>query len=329
MQNINLQNAGQFKDEVFDFVIERSVPIKQLQLEAANLVSNLKWIEFFEKCGRGLETLKLSWLDNSMDDDVFSALVRHCPNLRRLKLKKCFKLSNAALGPMTKLTRLEHLSLCFNLSTSALMLADLISVVGPRLKTLSLENFSDADDLVLAAIRSNCRKLRKLRFTENDYCTDAGFVALFTKWPNPPLATIDVSSTRSIDYSTPDGPEDPIGLASAGFDAMMKHSGSSIESLDVSSCRHIGYESFSKVFNDETQYPVLKEINVSFLPKIDTSIIAGILKSCPQLTKITAFGCFNVIEIVVPRGIALIGLPHSQDALVQQGDFDADLLLFE
>ena len=321
VQNINLQNAGQFKDEVLDFMIERNVPVKQLQLEAANLVSDAKWVEYFKKCGHRLETLKLSWLDNSMDDDVFYALVFHCPNLRRLKVKKCFKLTSATLGPMAKLKSLEHLSLCFNVPIPAHMLAELIFVIGPSLRTLSLESFSDADDDVLAAVRSHCSRLRKLRFTENDYCTDAGFVALFTEWPNPPLTMIDLSSTRSIDYATPDGPEEAVGLASAGFNAMMTHSGSGIERLDISSCRHIGYDSFSSKFNGILQNPSLKEINISFLPKIDTSIIAGMLKSCPQLSRITAFGCFNVTDIAVPRGIALIGLPHSQDLLLQQGDF--------
>ena len=324
VQNLNLRNAGQFKDEVLDFMIERGVPIKQLQLEAANLVSNKKWTEYFEKCGHQLETLKLSWLDNSMDDIVFSALISHCPNLRRLKLKKCFKISSAVLGPMAELTSLEHLSLCFNVPASSQMLSDLISVAGSNLKTLSLENFTDADDHVLSAIHSYCRKLRKFRFTENDYCTDMGFSALFKEWSNPPLSMIDLSSNRSIDYSTPDGPDDPVGLASAGFNTMMKHSGSVIECLDISSCRHIGYDTLSGMFNGEIQYPWLKEINVSFLPKIDTIIIGGMIKSCPQLSKITAFGCFNVLDIIVPKGIALIGLPYSQDFLVQQGDFDTD-----
>ena len=329
VQNLNLRNAGQFKDEVLDFMMERDVPTKHLQLGAANLVSNAKWVEYFKKCGHRLETLKLSWLDNSMDEDAFSNLVRYCPNLRRLKLKKCFKLGDATLGAMTELTSLEHLTLHFNLPTSSKSLAELISAVGPNLQTLSLQNFTDADDNVLTTIRSRCKKLHKLRFTENDYCTDAGFVALFSDWSNPQLSFIDLSSNRSVDYSVPDGPEDPVGLASAGFGALMKHSGSAIEHLDISSCRHIDYDTFSKVFNGRRQYPLLKDINVSFLTKVDTSVVAGMFKSCPRLIKMTAFGCFNVTDVAVPKGVALIGLPHAQDSIVQEGEFDADLWLPE
>lgn len=324
VQNLNLRNAGQFKDEVVDYIIERNVPLRILQLEAANLVSNGKWAEFFENCGLRLETLKLSWLDYSMDDDTFMCLIRHCPNIKRLKMKKCFRLGDVALGVMTELRQLEHVSLRFPTATTPGVLADLISSVGPGLRTLSLEGFSDADDDALSMIHCNCTQLSKLRFTENDCCTDVGFASLFTNWSNPALAFIDFSSNRSVDYAVPDGPEDPVGLASGGFEALIRHSGSRLERLDISSCRHITYESFSRVFDGKQQYPVLKNINISFLTKIDTSIVAGMFRSCPELIKVTAFGCFNVTEVAVPKGVALIGVPNAQDAIVQEGEVDAD-----
>lgn len=325
VQNLNLRNAGQFKDDVFDYIIEREVPLKSLQLEAANLVSNEKWVTFFEKCGRRLESLKLSWLDYSMDDDAFMSLARFCPNLRRLKLRKCFRLGEAALGAMTELKQLQHLSLRFPTNTSPGPLTDLIASVGPGLRSLSLESFSDADDDVLSTIQSHCTQVHKLRFTENDYCTDAGFLNLFTDWTNPPLTMIDFSSNRSVDYAKPDGPEDPVGLASAGFEALMEHSGSRLERLDISSCRHITYESFSKVFDGKNQYPLLEDINISFLTKVDNAVAVGLFKSCPALAKVTAFGCFNVVGVPVPKGVALIGVPNAQDSIVQEGEVVADL----
>ena len=105
----------------------------------------------------------------------------------------------------------------------------------------------------------------------------------------------------------------------------MAHSGSRLERLDISSCRHITYDIFSAVFNGEEQYPVLKDINISFLPKIDTAIVAGMFRSCPELIKVTAFGCFIVTEVVVPKGVALIGVPNAQDSNIQEGELDADV----
>lgn len=325
IQTINLRTAGQFKDEVIDYVLERDVPLKDVQLEAANLVSNEKWIEFFERLGHRFDSLKLAWLDYSLDDDAFMHLVQGCPNLQRLKVKKCFRLGDAALGAICALKHLEHLSLRFPSPTSSTVLAELILSVGSNLRTLCLESFNDADDNVLSAIHSNCTHLKKLRFTENDLCTDLGFVSLFNDWSNPPLTFIDINSNRSIDCAEPDGPEQAIGLASAGFLALMSHSGSCIERLDISSCRHIEYSAFSDVFDGKKQYPNLKDINVSFLTKIDTAIVAGMFRSCPLLVKVTAFGCSDGKDVAVPKGVALIGLPNAQDSIVQEGNLDADL----
>ena len=325
IQAINLRNAGQFKDEVIDYILEREVPLKKIQLEAANLVSNQKWIEFFERSGKQFESLKLTWLDYSLDDDALVRLVQGCPNVQRLKLKKCFRLGDEALGAMCDLQHLEHLSLSFPSQTSPEALGELIVSVGSNLRTLSLESFSDADDSVLSAIRSKCIHLKKLRFTDNDVCTDLGFVSLFTDWSNPPLTFVDLNKNRSVDCAEPDGPEQATGLATAGFFALMNHSGSGIERLDISSCRHIGYSAFSDVFDGKKRYPKLKDINVSFLTKIDTAIVAGMLRSCPLLVKVTAFGCSHVKDVAVPKGVALIGLPNAQDSIVQEGNVDADL----
>lgn len=326
-RNVNLRNAGQFKDEVIDYITERSIPLQDLQLEAANLVSNDAWIKFFTHCGSGLESLKLSWLDYSMDDETLSQLVRNCPNLTRLKLKKCFRLTDDALLALQDLPSLEHLSLRFPTLTAPEPLRDLIAAIGTNLRTLCLEAFVEADDAVLDTIHSTCTHLQKLRLTENDVCTDAAFASLFTNWANPPLKFIDLSSNRSIDYTQPDGPEEAIGLASSGFEALMKHSGSKLETLDISSCRHISYDTFSSIFNGKNIYPSLKDINISFLTKIDTAVVAGMFRSCPAMKKVTAFGCFNVLGVIVPRGVALIGLPNAQDSIVQEGayEFETDV----
>lgn len=325
VKNLNLRNAGQFKDEVVDYILERNVPLKRLQLEAANLITNEKWIEFFEQCGDRLESLKLSWLDYALDDNAFMHLIRNCPKLNRLKIKKCFRLGDLSLGAIVELKNLEHLSLRFPSQTSSAALVDLVASVGPHLRTLSLENFYDAEDNVLRTINLTCVRLNKLRFTENDICTDAGFVSLFTDWRNPPLTFIDFSSNRSVDYTKPDGPEEPRGLAAAGFVALMKHSGSALEYLDISSCRHITYQAFLEVFDGKQQYPNLKDINITFLNKIDITIVAGIFKSCPQLNKLTAFGCFSIAGVSVPKDVALIGVPNAQDSIVQEGVFGAGM----
>lgn len=321
VQTLNLRNSGQFKDEVIDYILERNIPIQHLQLAAPNLVSDAKWQEFFRRRGSHLDSLKLSGLDYAMDDHTISQMVEHCPNLRRLKLKECFKIGDPSLDAISTMKKLEHLSLRLKLPTSASSLASLIAQIGHSLRTLSLERFDNADDSVLETIHTTCTQLSKLRFTLNDFCTDAGFLSLFSDWSNPPLAFADLSSNRDLDYANPDGPSDAIGLASNGFRALIKHSGSRLERLDISSCRHITYEAFSDIFDGATQYPYLRDMNISFLTRVDTPILSGIFRSCPQLTKVTAFGCFNIRDVEVPAGLALIGVPNAQESIVQEGDY--------
>ncbi|KAL8970240.1 MAG: hypothetical protein Q9183_001615 [Haloplaca sp. 2 TL-2023] len=324
IQTLDLRNAGQFKDEVLTYIMERNVPITHLKLYAANLISNDKWIQFFSTCGHRLESLQLSWLDYAMDDEAFMHLVRGCPNLKRLKMKKCWRLGDVALGAIQELKQLEHLSLQFKGSTSTQTLVDLVTAIGVNLRTLSLEDFHSADNAVLEAIHTHCSQLQKFRFTENDYCTDAGYTSLFTNWSNPPLAFVDFTSNRSVDYDNPDGTEDGVGLGTDGFGALMAHSGCRLETMMIPSCRHIDREGLANAFDGKKEYPFLKTADISFVKKTDTPVVAGIFKSCPKLAKLTAFGCFSVSDVMVPKGVALIGVPNAQDSIVQEGGYDFD-----
>ncbi|KAF1351415.1 hypothetical protein BDV97DRAFT_421359 [Delphinella strobiligena] len=319
IEKLILRNACQFKDEALEYMMDRCDKLKSIQLYAANLVTNEMWHNLFKRYGPQLEDVKLQWLDAAFEDNTVQEMVEDCPNLKRVKLKLCKRIGETSIVPIAKLKNLEHLSLQSTQETSSDALVHLITSVGSNLRTLSLEKFIDADDTVLAAIRDSCTKLSKLRFAENDVATDAGYAALFQSWKNSPLHFADFNSTRDIDNNNSPGPEDAIGLASAGFKAFMAHSGSALVNLDISSCRHITLQAFLDVFGSGQIYPSLETINISFCSPVETSVVAGIFKSCPALKQVVAFGCFDILDVVVPRGIALIGVPKAQDAIEQFG----------
>ena len=319
MRRLVLGNCCQMKDPAVDYMLERCHKLQHIQLYAANLITDAMWDRVFLEMGGRLEVLKLKWLDAAFDDAVVEHMVQRCQNLERVKLELCRRIGEDAVVALGQLSKLKHLSLQIGREVSATILCELIETRGRRLQTLSLEKFVDADDSVLEAIHDNCRELRKLRFSENDTATDAGYTALFTEWENSPLSFVDVNSTRDIDNNNPEGPEEAIGLASSGFRALMAHSGSNLKHLDISSCRHIELGAFMDVFNGAQMYPALEYINISFCNRVDTSIVAGMFKSCPALKQIVAFGCFDVQDVVVPRNIALIGVPRAQDAITQFG----------
>ncbi|KAI8934485.1 hypothetical protein NX059_008187 [Plenodomus lindquistii] len=329
VKRLSLRNCCQFKDSNIDYMNEKAKALTDIQLLGANLVSNEKWTELFIARGQDLRSFKVEWLDAAFDDEVVEALTTFCPNIERLKLERCKRIGEDSIDAIARLEHLQHLTLRFYQEMPHEKLNNLITSVGANLRTLCLEHFLDATndptDDMLETIHNTCRHLSKFRFTENNECSDAGYVALFTDWANPPLRYIDLNSTRDVDNTNPDGPEDfPIGLATAGFLALMAHSGTRLEYLDISSCRHISHAAFAEIFDGEKQYPHLTEINLSFLPVVDTQIVAGVFRSCPAIKKVVTFGCFQVADVVVPRGIVLIGAPKAQDQIEQFGDMVMD-----
>ncbi|KAH7116834.1 DNA repair protein-like protein Rad7 [Dendryphion nanum] len=328
-KKLSLRNCCQFKDSNIDYIVEKAKKLEHLQLLGANLVTNDKWIELFIGRGVELKTFQVEWLDAAFDDQAVEALATFCPNLERLKLERCKQIGVDAINAIARMEKLEHLTLRFCTEVPREQLVNMVDQIGANLQTLCLENFldneSDPSDEILETIHEKCTKLSKFRFTENHECTDRGYVDLFTGWKNTPLRYIDLNSNRDVDNANPDGPEDdPIGLGSAGFVAMMKHSGSRLEYLDISSCRHITKETFDDVFADGKIYSQLKEINLSFCPVVDTEIVARIFRFCPRIKKVVTFGCFEVRDVVVPRGVVLIGAPKAEDAIEQFGEVVMD-----
>ena len=249
VKKIVLGNASQFKDSVMEYMIEKATNLTHFQLYAGNLISNDMWKVFFVRHGHRLETIKLNSLDAAFNDDVVECMVQHCPNLRRLKLKFCRQITSASLPTLYNLRNLSHLSLHFSQAPEPAHLVPLINALGPKLETLSLENCTEADDSVIDEIRTSCKQLRKLRLSHVDCVTDAALASLFSlKSSVPPLEFVDLSSARDVDNNNPDGPEEPVGLASESFKALMAHSGSRLQQLHIPSCRHISHAALCDVF---------------------------------------------------------------------------------
>lgn len=307
-----------------DCMIDRATFLNDLRLYGANLVSNEKWSQFFRARGFTLQTLKLRWLDAAFEDQQVADMVKFCPNLVRLKLEYIWRIGPDAIKSISKLKKLEHLSLeCSKPASESThpipieVLVSLIKSVGRNLRTLSLRNFNHLDDKVLAAIHSSCRCLQKLRISPSEDATDEGYTKLFTNWPNPPLHKVDLSANRDIDNQNPDGPEDePYGLAANSFKALMVHSGVKLQHLDISSCRHITLSALLDVFVKKSAcYPLLERVDLNFVKDVDEVVLAGVFRSAAaSLRRVELFGCFNVKDgVIVPSGVVVIGAPFLED----------------
>ncbi|OAL66128.1 DNA repair protein Rad7 [Trichophyton rubrum] len=335
LERVNLCCAGQLKDGVLEYVMSRESHIKHLILDATNLVTEDCWRRFFQTCGSKLETVKLSYLDCAFNDETVEVMVSNCPNLRRLKLTDCWKLTYDCLKSIAKLDKLEYLSLDMRHRheeghpdyrvVNERDLESINALLKARcggLRTLSLKHFKPMDNSSLAIIHETARHLSKLRLSHNETFTDAALASLFTDWPNPPLTFIDFASNRSLeplflmpgagngdnsDSNSNSNNNDNPGLGSDGFRAMMSHSGEKLEHLTISSCRQVGFKALEEVFGEGQTYPHLREIDLSFHTRIDDVVMRRLFKACPALRKVMAFACFNIVAVQPPAGVALIG----------------------
>ncbi|KAF1808784.1 RNI-like protein [Eremomyces bilateralis CBS 781.70] len=329
MEDITFGNACQLKDQNLQYMLEKARHIKHLKLYAANLITTDMWNTYLTEHGPNLETLKLTWLNASFDDSTMEVLAKRCMQLTRLKLELCGKITDEGLKHLKDLPRLAHLSLHLTQPTDPEIIESIIAAHGARLQTLCLAHIPEATNSLLNTISSHCTRLSKLRLSSAENLTDEGIATMFNEWTgkNPPLSFIDMNSTRSVDYVMPEGPdEEAVGLASAGFIALMKHSGSALRKLNVSSCRHISMAAFSEVFGTGSTYPNLEDIDLSFCGEVDSYVMAGIFRSCPNLTRVIAFGCFRIEEVAVPKKAVLIGMPRAQDAIEQFGGVGMDMM---
>jgi DNA repair protein RAD7 len=311
LKSLKIRNAIQFKDEVMDYLLSRTVQLDSLYLHGANLLSEEKWHEFLQKKGRSLRSLKVYYTDKHFGNDTLELLTTASPGLRRLKVSNNPKVEGAGVAKLELLENLEHQSLDLQNEVHPDIYVSLLSKIGKNLRTLSIKRAYDVDNTVLDAIHSHCRSLVKLRITESEVMTDAGFVRLFSDWQNPPLQFLDLQKNRQRDAAKPRENPDNVGLCANGFKALMAHSGKTLRYLNVHACRNITADAFEEVFTSDAVYPELRDLEISFCEEVTDFVVGSIFRSCPSLRQLNVFGCMKVKDVIVPPGKLLVGVPNA------------------
>ncbi|KAH7318206.1 hypothetical protein B0I35DRAFT_431535 [Stachybotrys elegans] len=311
LKHFKIRNAIQFKDDVMDYLLTRNIQLETFYLHGANLLSEEKWHSYLEAKGETLRRLQIYCTDRHVGDETIKVLQQHCPNLVKLKIQNNQKLTEEGVKAIGGIPSLKHVGLWLQNKISAQVLTHMITKVGRNLETLSLKAMPVSDDSVLDAIHKNCRSLVKLRITDSEAMTDQGFADLFTDWQNPPLQFIDVQKCRHLDSTIPTANPDGVGLCDAGFKALMKHSGQKLKILNVHACRHISQEAFEEVFSETAVYPCLEKLEISFCGEVTDFILGSIFRSCPSIKEVNVFGCMKLNEVMVPRGVIVIGVPNA------------------
>lgn len=320
LRSFKVKNAIQFKDEVMKYLTTRHITLEKIHVHGANLLSEDCWRAYLTTKGEQLKELRIYATDKHVGDDLVASLHDLCPSLKRLKIYSNQKVTDEGVELMAKLEGLEHLGLDLRTPTSTDPYVNVINSIGASLKTLSLKRVAEVDDRLLDALHDNCRHLSKLRITDSEFMTDAGFARLFNGWENKPLRFIDFRKCRHVDASKPCENKHKTGLCSDGFRAIMKHSGRGLKELNVHACRHITKEAFEDVFSADRQYPELLKLEVSFCEEVTDFICGSIFRSCPKLKELNVFGCMKVKDVRVPRGKILVGVPNAIGMVIEGSD---------
>jgi DNA repair protein RAD7 len=302
-----------------DYLLTRNTALEYFYLHGANLLREDKWHAFLTEKGAGLRGLQVYYTDLHFGDETIALLRQTSPELRRLKVENNQKVTGVGVEAAGDLPNLQHLGFQLLNPVDPSAVTEAVSKCGQRLQTLSLKVMPLLDDTVLRSIHDNCRVLTKLRLTDSEHMTDEGFARMFTGWENPPLDFIDLQKCRHMDSTRPRDNPNLIGLCGEGFRALMAHSGSKLKTLNVHGCRHIDAQAFEDVFSKDNIYPELTDLEISFCENVNDFILGSIFRSCPKIKKVNVFGCMKVREIVVPRGVVLIGVPNAQ-GMITQGD---------
>lgn len=326
---LQIRNGIHFKDEVLDYLMSRHIELEDLYLHGANLISEAKWKEYLERKGGSLHSLRVYFTDKHFSDEVLALLPTTCPLLARLKVCHNQKVTGTGVASIAQVGTLRHLSLDLRNELHSDVYVDLIARLGANLETLSLTRVPGADNTVLDALHTHCRRLSKLRITESEEMTDAGFVRLFRGWANPGLARLDLQKCRQLDSAHPRENPDGLGLCSGGFRELMNHSGVKLRELNVHGCRHIEAQAFEDVFRagGDKVYEALEKLEISFCEEVTDFVVGSIFRSCPNLRELNVFGCMKVWDVRVPRGKILVGVPNAKGMVIEGDDDDEDLVM--
>lgn len=321
LKSLKVKYAVQFKDEVMEYLLSRNqIEMEGFHIHGANLLTNNMFKKFLVAHGKTLKLLKVYYTDKHFNDECLALLKDTTPSLKRFKVSNNQAVSGDGIRELAKLKSLEHLSTHLLKTVHSDIWIEVLGGIGAGLKTFSLRRTPEVDNSVLDAIHKNCHSLVKLRITDSEEMTDAGFARLFTDWSNPGLAFIDLQKCRYVNSQLPRENPDNVGLCSEGFKALMAHSGHQLRYLNIHACRHISREAFEEVFGSDKTYPELRNFEVSFCEEITDFIVGSIFRSCPNMKELNVFGCMRLKDVRVPRGRILVGMPNALGMMTEGQD---------
>jgi len=249
------------------------------------------WLSFFESHS-GLEGLLLNQSPR-FDLECMSALARHCPNIRELRLKEIGKLDDTFLPHISSLRRLEQLDLSSpSNSCSEDGLLGVLHARGAQLTHLDVSGHLElGDDFLQNGICVHVPRLVSLRLDNLHTLTDEGVAAFFRAWT--PVALKTLSLARAYD------------VGASALLALLECVRTTLSALNISAWRETTADALSNIAIARE----LRALDVGWNRAVDDFVIKAILDGCPKLEEIKCWGC-NRVTSDCPRksNVSVVGV---------------------
>jgi len=277
-------------DEVLSYYGEKLTLLESLHIRGAFLISRQAYIDFFKSVGPRLKSLTLAATART-NQAVIEAIVNNCPNLESLNLSSLARFDDDCLRILAKCPQLKSLDVSFaggEITDEAVV--EVLNVIGSGLKELSLAGNSALTTLTTSAIHACCAHLRVLNLSECELLTDSDIINLFTNWRKN-RGLYELHLARLIE------------LTNVGLLAALKHSGQTLEVLDVNSCASIDKQG---LMNALKSCKKLVKFDVAFVREVDDEVVEAMQDV--GIKGLAIWGCTRVTEICrVGQDVSLVG----------------------
>jgi DNA repair protein RAD7 len=277
LSTLQLSFCGRLIDSTLTQIVSRLNSLQHLILIGPFLITTGTWKSALETMGRKLRTFEIS--DTARwDESCSKTLVDKCPNLEVVGFKRINGLSDSSVQWLSKLKNLKSLDLTEPVGkVTDESIVPIVRNTGAKLEKLVLDGCVDLGDKTFQAIIQYCSNLHHLSLALLDKITEESVVKGFKSWTkNHGLLRLNLSRC--------------VGIKDAGVQAILAHSGASLEWLSLNSLDELTQETF-KLFLDELGNigKGLVELDVGFVRCVNDDLVYGLSNACKELRVLKVF----------------------------------------
>jgi hypothetical protein len=297
---LDLQLCGRMTDDVLDLIGDRCPQLMNLSFTGPFLPSDKAWSKLFSNL-TNLRSLRLQFAAKITNQSI-QTLVESCPLMEDFELDDCTLVDNAGVAHLKKWIHLKKLSLNCIGQVDVSVLEELLSVVGPHLKLLSLNRQSSLEDTILPVIQQYCTSLTTLSLQHCALITTntQSMVKMLTNLK--PLTSLDLAGNNCV--------QDDVMYCIANIH------GPNLQYLNINGLDDLTSASLFLLVN---KCPNLLFLDISWVRAFDDPLFIKLLEISRLLQTIKVFGCNQLLENTLNKEWTNL---HSKRVIIQGNEFD-------